>query len=371
MLAGRGVEEGADGEDLAHLGQLVVDFVLLPVELVEFALSAARRLCVGLDVSQGLLAVVLGLGDDQLGLAVGVGDLFAGVLLRVAPGLLGPLDRVDGALLGVGRAPIGLLDQVAGGLLAVGQALDLQPFRLLAAGGELDLEVGFGLGPERLGLLQQELLASSDVVGLAAGGADDVVALPLAGRLDLGQLPFGVGPGAGLLELGGGAEPGGVGLGGGFDRGRLAFGLGGGGLDVVGDLPLGVDEELLDAGGGARVQGGGWFMARLGGAGAWPCWPRASWSGDLVAGVLLAARILIDGGCPAAGGGHAAVAGPAGGGGPAPCLGAWRVAGPAAGAAQAAARGGSGARNRAAACYSLPSQIVPAVAGGHGGDLPL
>ena len=54
-LAGGGVEEGADGEDLAHLGQLLVDFGLLPGELVEFALDrgTAKNLSdlVGVDAA--------------------------------------------------------------------------------------------------------------------------------------------------------------------------------------------------------------------------------------------------------------------------------------------------------------------------------
>ena len=79
-----------------------------------------------------------------------VGELLLGVFLGVAPGLLGPLDGVGGSLLGVGRAPLRLLDQLAGGLLGVGEALDLLPLGLLAAGGDLDLQVGLGLGSERL-----------------------------------------------------------------------------------------------------------------------------------------------------------------------------------------------------------------------------
>src|ERR1700729_3989732 len=76
---------------------------------------------------------------------------------------------------GTGSAspPAGLLDQLAGGLLGVGQALDLLTVGLLATGRDLDLEVGLGLGPQRLGLLEQELLAPADVVGLAPGGADE------------------------------------------------------------------------------------------------------------------------------------------------------------------------------------------------------
>jgi len=192
---------------------------------------------------------------------VRVGELLPGVLLGIAPGLLGPLDGVGGSLLGVGRAPLGLLDQLAGGLLGVGEALDLLSLGRLAAGGDLDLQVGLGLGPERLGLLEQELLAAANVVGLAAGGANDVVALPLGRRPDLVGLALGLGAGARLLELGRAAQAGRVGLGGRPDLAGSPIGLGGRGLNVVGDLPLGVQQELLDARGRDRVE----VRARAGG----------------------------------------------------------------------------------------------------------
>ena len=257
----RGVEDRADREELAHLGQLRVDVVLLLGQLVEFLLHGRAALVgVGLDVGEDLLALVLGLGDDQLGLAVRVGDFLLGVGLGVAPCLLRLRGGVGGALLGVGRPPFGLLDQLAGGLLGVGEPLHLKPLRLRAAVGELDLEVGLGLGAQRLGLLEQELLAAADLVGLAAGGADDVVALPLGGGLDLGRLALGLGADARLLELGGGAQPGRVGLGGGPDLLRLALGLRRGGLGVLGDLPLRGEQQLLDASsaaGSGRGGGGG------------------------------------------------------------------------------------------------------------------
>jgi hypothetical protein len=94
--------------------------------------------------------------------------------------------------------------------LGVGEPLHLEALRLGAPVGEFHLEVGLGLGAQRLGLLKQELLAAADVLGLAAGGLNDAVTLPLRRRLDLGGLPVGLGPDAGLLELGGGAQAGGV-----------------------------------------------------------------------------------------------------------------------------------------------------------------
>jgi hypothetical protein len=212
---------------------------------------------------------------------VRVGDLLLGVGLGVPPCLLRVRGGVGGALLGVGRPPFGLLDQLAGSLLRVGEPLLVKSLRLGAAVGEFDLEVGLGLGAQRFGLLEQELLAAADVIGLAAGGADDVVALPLGGRLDLGGLAFGFGADAGLLELGRGAQPGGVRLGRGFDLRRLARGLLGGGLGVLGDLPLRGDEQLLDARVGGRGRAGSGILWRGGtrvGLGARSCfglWPGA------------------------------------------------------------------------------------------------
>src|ERR1700761_770928 len=170
-LAGGVVEEGADGEELAPLGQFLVDLVLLPGQLVELLLGGGAALVgVGFQVGEDLLALVLGLSDDQLGLPVRVGDFLLGVGLRVASGLLGLRGGVGGALLGVGGSPLGFRHKLLFGLLRVGEPFHLKPLRLLAAAGELDLKVGLGLGTERLGLLKQELLTAADLVGLAAGG---------------------------------------------------------------------------------------------------------------------------------------------------------------------------------------------------------
>ena len=171
-----------------------------------------------------------------------VGDFLLGVGLGVAPGLLRLRGRLDGALLGVGRPPFGFLDELAGCLLRVGESLYLKPFRLRAAVGELDLEVVLGLRAQRLRLLEQELLAAADVVGLPAGGPDDVVALPFSGGPDLGGLTVGFGADAGLLELGRTPQPGRVRLGGGPDLRRFAPGLLRGGPGVLGDLPLRGDQ---------------------------------------------------------------------------------------------------------------------------------
>src|ERR1700760_5181418 len=101
-LAGGGVQEGTHGEELAHLGQFLVDFVFLPGQLVEFLLDGGAALVgIGFQAGEDPLALVLGLGEDQLGLPVRVGDFLLGVGLSVASGLLGLRGGVGGGLLRV------------------------------------------------------------------------------------------------------------------------------------------------------------------------------------------------------------------------------------------------------------------------------
>src|SRR6202041_3588268 len=108
-------------------------------------------------------------------------------------------------LLGGGRPLLGLGDQLLRGGLGGGEAFGLLALGLFAARRELDLELGFGLGPLRLALLQDALRLAAHLVGLALGGGEDLVALPLGGRLELSDLPLGGGPQLGDVPLDRGA----------------------------------------------------------------------------------------------------------------------------------------------------------------------
>jgi hypothetical protein len=137
---------------------------------------------------------------------------------------------LGGTLLG-GRGPLlGLGDQLLGGALRRGQPLGLLPLRLLAAGRKLDVELGLGLGPLSLALLQDPLRLAPHLVSLALGGGEDLVPLPLRGRLQLGD-----------LALSGGAQLGDVPL----DRGALLRHLVVGGGPQLGHLALGGRGQLV------------------------------------------------------------------------------------------------------------------------------
>ena len=77
-------------EQLAHLGQVAGDAVLLPGELVDLALRGGpAAFGVGLGLGQQLVGLGLGLGDDLVGVLLRVADQLPGVLVGVAPGLVG------------------------------------------------------------------------------------------------------------------------------------------------------------------------------------------------------------------------------------------------------------------------------------------
>ncbi len=79
------------------------------------------------------------------------------MLVGFAPGLLGLGAGLGGPLLRRGGPLLRLADQLLGGGLGRGQPLGLLPLRFLAAGRQLDLELGLGLRPLRLALLQDAL----------------------------------------------------------------------------------------------------------------------------------------------------------------------------------------------------------------------
>jgi hypothetical protein len=116
-------------EELADLGQVRGDGVLLPGQLVDLALGrGAAALGVGLDLGEQLLGLGLGLGHDLVGVLLGVGHQLTGVRVGVAAGLVGLRRGLGRALLGGGRALLGLGDQLLRGGLVVGQSLVLVVF---------------------------------------------------------------------------------------------------------------------------------------------------------------------------------------------------------------------------------------------------
>jgi hypothetical protein len=145
-------------EQLAQLGEVTGDRVLLPGEVVDLALGCDPGpfgLCLGLR--QQLIGLGLGLGDDLIGVLLGVADELLAVLVSVATGLVRLGTGLRGALLRGGRALLGLGDELLRGGLCRRQPLGLLPLGLLTACGELDLELGLGLRPLGFALLQDAL----------------------------------------------------------------------------------------------------------------------------------------------------------------------------------------------------------------------
>ncbi len=198
------------------------------------------------------------------------------MLLGLAPGVVGLRAGLGGPLLRGRGALLGLGDQLLRRRLRRRQALGLLALRFLAAGGELDLELGLGLRPLGLALLQDALRLAAHLVRLPLGGGEDLVALPLGRPLELGDLPLGGGAELGdvalyrgpllrYLVVGYGAELGGLALGGGGQlvgltacpgADRVGFPLGGA-AQVVG-LPLGAGAQL-----GRLVLGTGTVLGRV------------------------------------------------------------------------------------------------------------
>ena len=210
--------------------------------LVSSSTSRWAAVAVPLDLVLGVGQLLVGLGlrlrDDLVGVLLGVGDQLLGVLVSLAPGLLGLGAGLGGPLLGGGGPLLGLGDQLLGGRLGRGQPFCLLPLGFLPAGGQLDLELGLGLGALRLALLQDALRLAAHLVRLPLGGGEDLVPLPLRGRLELGGLALGGGPQLGDVAL---------------DRGALLGHLVVGGRAELGDLALGGRGQLvgLTAGAGA------------------------------------------------------------------------------------------------------------------------
>src|SRR5262249_3859979 len=76
-------------EQLADLGQVRRDALLLLVELVDLALRGrAHPVGLGLGVGQELIGLRFGLRDDLVGVLLRVADQLAGVLVGVTAGLL-------------------------------------------------------------------------------------------------------------------------------------------------------------------------------------------------------------------------------------------------------------------------------------------
>ena len=138
------------------------------------------------------------------------------VLIGFAPGLLGLRAGFGRPVLGGRGALFGLGHQLLRSGLRRGEPLGLLALGLLALGRQVDLELGLGLRPLSLALLQDPLSLAAHLVGLALGGGQDLVGFPLGRRLQLRH-----------LTLGGGAQLGDVAL----DRGPLLCDL------VVGRRP--------------------------------------------------------------------------------------------------------------------------------------
>ncbi len=236
--------------------------VLLLRQLVQLTLERGPP-AAGLRVAVGdhLLRPRAGLADDLPGLLPRLREQPLGVVLTVAPGLVGLGDGRRGALLGVGRPPFRLRDELAGGGLYAREPLRFGPLGFFAASREIDFEVGFRLRPQCLALLEQELFPAADLVGLAPGRGDDLVPLPCRRSLLLARLAVRGRAQAGQLTLGRRAERGdfpvdgrprlrGVGLG----RGPDLVGLGADSPDILSGLLLGRLEQLLDPGSGDRLR---------------------------------------------------------------------------------------------------------------------
>ncbi|EGJ74662.1 putative cellulose-binding protein [Streptomyces sp. Tu6071] len=220
---------GERREHLAHVGELRVDRVA--------AVGERRQLALGLAADAVGLRV--GVRDDVLGLALRRLDRLARAALGVRAELLGLQAELLGAVLDLRETLLGL--RLTRGEVALG---------LLAALGEIRLEVGGGLRGLGAGLLEEgvRLLAlrlgvllrlGPQVAGLALGLLDDPDALVLRLRLALGGVGLGVV--AHLLRRG---------------LGQLPVLLGGpaGLLAQVLRLFLGEPQDLLDPGAEARVR---------------------------------------------------------------------------------------------------------------------
>jgi hypothetical protein len=178
------------------------DFVLLPGQVVDFTLQAPHApLGLGLRLGADLAARLARGFEDPLGVAAGVGDDLAGPLLGLPLGLLGLGRHGSGVFPGSGSAPLRLGDQLPGGDHGGGVPLGLLPFGFLAAGREIELEVGLRLAAQRLALLEEPLLAHPDLFGLALGREHDLVVLAFRRGLQLRHLAFGRRPQRGRLAL--------------------------------------------------------------------------------------------------------------------------------------------------------------------------
>jgi hypothetical protein len=178
------------------------DFVLLPGQVVDFALQATHApLGLGLRLRADLAGRLARGVEDPLGVAAGVGDDLAGPLVGLPLGLLRLGRHGSGVCPGGGGAPLRLGDQLPGGGHGGGVPLGLLPFGVLAAGRELEFEICLRLGAQRLALLEEPLLAQPDLFGLALGREHDLVVLALRGGLQLRHLAFGRRPQSCRLAL--------------------------------------------------------------------------------------------------------------------------------------------------------------------------
>src|SRR5262249_56232397 len=116
-----------------------------------------------------------------VGVLLGVAARVPGVGVGVPPGLVRLRGRLGRALLGGGGALLGLGDELLRGRLGGGEPFGLLPLGLFPARRELDLELGLGLGPLCLALLQDPLCLGAHLVGLALGGGEDLIPLALRG----------------------------------------------------------------------------------------------------------------------------------------------------------------------------------------------
>ncbi len=186
----------------------------------------------------------------------------------VPPGLVSLGAGLGRPLLGGGGPLLGLGDELLRGGLGGGEAFGFLALGFFAARRELDLELGLGLGPLGLALLQDPLRLAAHLVGLALGGGEDLVLqlgdLALGAGAQLGDVLLGRGPLIRDLVVRGGPELGRLALGG---VGQLVGLAPGGGPDRVGlalrrapqvvGLPLGVRAQLgrLVLGGGPELRG--------------------------------------------------------------------------------------------------------------------
>ena len=238
---------------------LVIMSVPLALPLASLVFLGAFIPLVGAVVS-GFLAVVVAL--------IAKGWVYAlitlGVLIGVPAGLVGLRGRLGRALLGGGGPLLGLGDQLLRGGLGGGEALGLLALGLFPARREGDLELGLGLSPLRLALLQDPLRLAAHLVGLPLGGGEDLIPLALGGGLQLRDLALGAGPQLGDVALSRGPLLRHLVVGRGPQLGRLTLGgvgqlvglAPGGRPDRVG-LALGRAAQVVGLALGVRAQLGG------------------------------------------------------------------------------------------------------------------